>query len=46
MEKQCMWKNVEGIAKIKIESVWPCEQTKGVTKWRKVTELVTVNLGW
>jgi hypothetical protein len=27
-------------ALLKIESVWPCEETKGVTKTRKVTELV------
>jgi hypothetical protein len=29
MKKQCIWENVEGIAKIKTdESVWPCEQIK------------------
>jgi hypothetical protein len=40
-----MRKNGEGIAKIKIlESVCPCEQTLSVTKSRKVTKLVTIDL--
>jgi hypothetical protein len=39
-----MWKNVEIITKIKLIGVRPCEQTKGITKLRMVTELVTADL--
>jgi hypothetical protein len=40
-----MWKNVEGIAKIKVDGVsLTYEQIIGVTKSRKMTKLVTVDL--
>jgi hypothetical protein len=40
-----MWKNVENITKIKVNGVsLTCEQTEGVTKSRKVTKLVRVDL--